>query len=700
MFFFRTIQQAQQQKEILSCLAAGIRHGSAYSAAVRNFCIGLQNSSPAGYRFVRKAFDNRIPSPITMRAWYANSDVSCAPGIIKYSLDVLKRMVDEMQVDGKKLVGCLLFDEMSIHKMLQFVNNQMVGFETIPNIDKKNAKIASQALVFMLSCVNEVRLPIAYYFINSLNSTEKALIASDVIKKVIECGVELVGVTFDGFRANPAMCEILGAKLNVLDSSFDPSFTINGHKIHIIFDPSHCIKLVRGSLSNKGVLYNSENKPIKWEYFKQLMKFNTNRNFAGPIHKLTKSHIDWHSNEMNVRLAVETLSGTTANAFEFLMNEGHSQFIGAEYTIQFTRIMNDAFDISNSTHKSLAKANVLKRPWNVENIGQIHEMRVKIIQYLKGLQFRNDKGKLMPLCTSMVKTGFQGFVINMNSFSKIYSDLVETKKLLHYLTIHTLSQDHLEQFFGDMRSLNGSNNNPNAVQFCGGLRKILANTTICQSKKRNCTVLSENSIYNPYSNILTITSRRPNSMALEVNLNINEDDIQPILTELGAIQASNRTNSLIDLSDLTTAQIAHDIELQIERKIQCELCKDVFAQNDKVHRAFHSDKITRKACQSTFDICKTTDYFMKLEILKGQFTPELIQQAIHFSLEALNLYEKTCFNDHNGNNDQDHKTVIINYVLCSFIKIKGHHIAKTVSFKEHNEQMRKKLSKLILNYGQ
>lgn len=77
------------------------------------------------------------------------------------------------------------------------------------------------------------------------------------------------------------------------------------------------------------------------------------------------------------------------------MNAGYSQFIGAEYTIKFIRIVNDAFDISNSTHKSLSKENIFKRPWSTENIGQINIRRAEIIEYIKGLQIRTDNKRIM-----------------------------------------------------------------------------------------------------------------------------------------------------------------------------------------------------------------------------------------------------------------------------------------------------------------
>lgn len=144
--------------------------------------------SPAGYRFIRKQFDDKIPSQVTIRGWYANSDVQCHSGIIEYSLNVLTRKANEMAAKGKKLVGCLLFDEMSIHKLLQFAENNMIGFENVPGVDKRNAKIASEVLTFMFSGINEpLQLPVAYYFASKLEADIKGEILSDVWLKYLNC---------------------------------------------------------------------------------------------------------------------------------------------------------------------------------------------------------------------------------------------------------------------------------------------------------------------------------------------------------------------------------------------------------------------------------------------------------------------------------------------------------------------------------
>lgn len=81
-------------------------------------------------------------------------------------------------------------------------------------------------------------------------------------------------------------------------------------------------------------------------------------------------------------------------------------------------------------------------------------------------------------------------------------------------------------------------------------------------------------------------------------------------------------------------------------KYSCQLCRNVFRQNEVVHEAFLSSKHTRKACQSSFEICRTADHFLKLDLLKGQFSFELIRNSILSSLNIDGLYPNSDFSEH------------------------------------------------------
>lgn len=685
------IPQDIRQKQILTCLATGIIRTDFYPEDVRNFCIGLYNTSPASYRYMRNSFDKRIPSPNTIQSWYANSNINCQPGILSYSMTVLQRKAAEYAAKGQKFIGGLLFDEMAIYKMVQWIGNKMVGYEYIPGIDSKKAQIASEVLVFMFTGMNEtLHLPVAYYFTNKLDANLKSNLIQNIIQTIIETGVCLHSVTFDGFSSNPAAVSKLGANLNLFSASFNPSFNLKNYEIHVFIDPSHIMKLIRGILATQKVLYDVDGGKIKWAFYEHLVKFKNNRNL-GLIHKMTQAHINWKSNPMNVRLAVETLSSSTADAMNYLKDKGFSQFIDADPTIKFNRIIDRFFDISNSTFSSESKENIFKRPMCADNIEQISDFFNEAIPYIKGLKYRTDAGNILPLCTSQSKTGFLGCVMNMTNLEKTYSLLSEMYNVTRFPT-HSISQDHLESTFSRLRSLNGSNNNPTCTQLNSGMRKILCNTTLPYSEYSNCLAPAD-TVYNPYSNILSITSNRPKAKSI-ISTSFTPEEIESVLQELSQIKVT--TNPLHDLSDLATAHIAFSIQNLVKKHFFCECLENIFDENELVHESFMRQGQQKKACQSTFEICKNSDYFLKVQILKGQFELELIFNAIFSGLNVENLYVNTPFDDCH----KEHKKKFIQKIVCEYIRIKGTHIAKTATFNERNVDLRRKLSRMIINYNQ
>lgn len=207
-----------------------------------------------------------------------------------------------------------------------------------------------------------------------------------------------------------------------------------------------------------------------------------------------------------------------------------------------------------------------------------------------------------------------------------------------------------KMFFGAIRKYGGNNRRPDCEQFQAALRKVLADKNILHSKKENCTALYPVYAYCPYSNIGTISSRSK-KLSIATIETYTEDDIEEVSNGLNEIFARcpNRSGSNIaDLSDISIAYIASMIELKImnDKNYECNLCKNVFAQNEKLHQAFTSESHSSTACKSTFEICRSADYFLKLDMLKGQYGFELIFQFIMLSLNVDCLYEYTEFEEH------------------------------------------------------
>lgn len=303
-----------------------------YSPIVRKFCLSLHYYSPRAYQFVRETFKNNLPHPNTIKSWYSNSDVRGEAGIQEERLKCLKRIASDFNEAKKtKMICSMIFDEMNVRQQIYWSRSHQDYIGMVPKDQNGNVEnvfesddstISKQIIVFYLNGINtKFEFPVAYYVINKINSLQKKNMLVEILCAVTECGIRISNLTFDGLFSNTKMCELLGANLDVLSQDFQPFFSNpnSGEKIFIILDPCHMQKIVRNTLAGKKVIFHrDENREtqIKWEHIVKLYEFSKSHDML--THKLTKKHIQWEQNSMNVRLAVQTLSASVANSMSFL----------------------------------------------------------------------------------------------------------------------------------------------------------------------------------------------------------------------------------------------------------------------------------------------------------------------------------------------------------------------------------------------
>lgn len=117
--------------------------------------------------------------------------------------------------------------------------------------------------------------------------------------------------------------------------------------IFSLMDPCHMVKLLRNTLGDWGLLFNSNNEAIKWNYLKKLVNI---QNESG-VHTATKiktRHIRYFKEKMKVSLAVQMFSNSVADAMLYCKNDLQmAEYDGTEPTIEFCRRINNIFDILN-----------------------------------------------------------------------------------------------------------------------------------------------------------------------------------------------------------------------------------------------------------------------------------------------------------------------------------------------------------------
>lgn len=206
-----------------------------------------------------------------------------------------KKIVEEKKQSGSQLICSLVFDEVAIRKNVQWCDQEKtyLGYVTCGQTEEgeelDEIPMERQAILFMLNAINErFQMPIAYYFINSLNSDQRVELLNLIMATLTEHGIRISNVTFDGFSANSKMCRDLGANLELDDGIFHPYFLnpVDNKRIDIIFDACHMLKLIRNTFAKRRVIFDGNGNQIEWVYIERLYRF-TRENFQ-MTHKITK----------------------------------------------------------------------------------------------------------------------------------------------------------------------------------------------------------------------------------------------------------------------------------------------------------------------------------------------------------------------------------------------------------------------------
>lgn len=666
-----------------------------YPANVRQFSLNLHFHSPRAYEFVRATFDDNLPHNSTLRRWYANSDLFTEPGITTKSLEVIKTKVAEKKEVGEELVVSVCFDEMKVRKHITWDSclKQMRGYVSYGCKDEDDKLEANEAIVFMVSGLNDkFRIPIAYHFINSLDASQKSELVRLILNALLETGVMIAGLTFDGHPTNKKTCKILGANLNVFDPTFQPYFLMNNQKINIFLDVCHAEKLVRGWFDKKGVLIDIDGNEIKWSYIEKLVQFS--QGGLSTMHKLNQSHINWRRRPMNVRIAVETLSQSTAESIDFYRSKGYKDFEGSMPTSTFVRIFDNLFNVFNS--KLILSQNEYKSALHDSNKQTVFTFLDEAVNYIKNLKYKGETGEVVNMCRSGARTGFIGFIWNIYSLKSIYKEYVEEKQNLSFIPTYYLNQDAVEIFFGKVRSLGGHNDNPNDIQFTAAYKKLLGNDSILISRKGNCAPLLESN-ENPFSSILYVSSKRDKCVQKtddETEIIVSQE-LEILHEKLNKVNSTAQSELTEKLKPYMIGHIASVIEEKIKISSHCQKCINVIEASEKVHDTFSSPRHQQKPCISTYKICSAADQYLKLQLLKGDIHFQTIYYSILNEIDIENMYQVGDFTQH-----EDHRLHLIRCVVDGFIQIKGIFMARKATQNLHSKMHRHILKKLIHFYNQ
>lgn len=211
------------------------------------------------------------------------------------------------------------------------------------------------AFILFLGLKGSWKAPIAYFLTRTLNAATLAQLVQHSLLTLHEQGLRVHCITMDGHQSNIAMARILGAQTNVGQHRV-PFIQLpgQGHRIFILFDPCHMLKLVRNMLHDIGA-FQSDDGVVRWCYIAALDDLQSALGLR-LANKLSPSHIRYQDNKMKVneifnivccffilmhqqvRLATQVLSSSVADAITFLEEKGVPHFHDTSPTVEFIKV--------------------------------------------------------------------------------------------------------------------------------------------------------------------------------------------------------------------------------------------------------------------------------------------------------------------------------------------------------------------------
>jgi len=647
--------------------------------------------SPAAYTYVRQTFKDALPHPSTLRKWY--SSVDAKPGFTLESLKAVEIKVKEMKSKGKKLICALMMDEMHIKENVVFKGDRLIGHvnygigsECCDSLPK-----ATQALVFMLVSLNSNwKVPVGYFLINGIGSTEKANLVNACLDHLCDTEVIVKTLTFDGTVSNFSMAKCLGADFTLTNLKPFLKHPESETIVHIILDPAHMLKLCRNTLGDWKTIFDENMVPIKWKYFKQLVQIQEEIGLHLGT-KIRKRHIKYHKEKMKVLLAAQTFSSSVSDALSYCSETLNLDvFKNCEATITLCQKINNIFDFLN-TRNFLSKA-PYKKPLRKANEDSIINFIHSSIKYLQNL-YCVPPGKdenVIPIIKSTRKTGFIGLIITLKSIENLFNDTVKTEDL-EFLLTYKLSQDHLEMFFSAIRARGGFNNNPTALQFESTYKRLLVHTEIMTSSGANCIAMN-------LTKILSVTSRtkqKPDNLNVYVDMlcaEVTDDDLN--LTTY--IEGTTTQQTVVD--DIVE-YIAGFIVRKLEKKIISDDCiRSLTRTHSEVGSLLNIKNRggLRKPSVDVIHLCQVAERVFKMYQSRLSTSSNIINFLIIKATSRISINKIfLSIAEHILNQEplNNHLLQIVHIIFQSYFRIRIHHYCMNES--QPDDRIRSFLTKTI-----
>lgn len=396
---------------------------------------------------------------------------------------------------------------------------------------------------------------------------------------------------------------------------------------------------------------------------------------------------------MKVKLATQLLSKSVADALQFCAEELKLEdFKNAGPTIRFISIMNDAFDILNSRKISDFG---FKQALCENNVKKVETFFQSLTNYITKLKYCD--GTLILNCNR--KTGFLCMLISMKSLLNIYEISVD-KYNFSFIPAYKMSQDHLELFFGSIRSCGGYNNNPTCRHFISAYKKILIHAEIREHGVGNCVPLQSINILHCSSNIYKTKHKDSNNKSA-LTTNLEKMYSETVECDHDYVFNYNLSQYSKEIVIYISGFVAKKLST-----IQCTDCSSaVVGSKDNLENILLAFKDLGGL---TFPSDNLIQICMDCEIILRSFSSnELLTTPLKETLEQdiINkFFNKKIFLELSINHDQntleEHVIHLVTKIVAEFYKLRMHHVCKSAIQVNNQSYVRTFYNKLILFKGQ
>lgn len=430
--------------------------GNRYSPKYKQFCIHLYYTSPQAYKLLEEALC--LPNATTL----ARHSLPISTEVSEHLITTLKAKVNNMTNSEK--VCSVVVDAISLKTSLFYNINldKIIGLQEVNGL--QTPVLAKKALVVIIrGMFGNWQQPIGFALLGeSKNSDDISNWIEQLLEKLIDVGLDIRTFVSD------LGSDLLGEQKRNMVSTERPYFFIKNRKIFCIIDALHLLKSLRNHLMSIDFYFHGS--VAKYEHILQFYESEKNK-ILRLAPKLTESHIKPTIFEkIQVRFATELLSHTVATAISCYI-DFQAIHESAKDTVKFIKLINDLFDILNSSTVHSTCEYQQAFCGSVTQITFMNEM----LQFFKTLRLINSTTGRDVTSTAKFITGYQ---ITITSILQLFDDLrVEG---YNNLLTRRLNQDVTDIFFGQVRN---KRKKPTSRQFVSAFRKIFFSNIIKPGKQ-------------------------------------------------------------------------------------------------------------------------------------------------------------------------------------------------------------------------